>query len=93
MKRLCILLFTLTLLCCLAFAAAAAPIGDADRDGTLTAADARLLLRAAVGLDPVTGELRRNCDPDGDNTLTAADARLILRAAVGLEDRKDWLAA
>ena len=86
MKRLCILLFTLTLLCSLAAAAAAAPIGDADRDGTLTAADARLLLRAAVGLDPVTGELRRDCDPDGDRTLTAADARLTLRAAVGLED-------
>ena len=85
MKRLCLLLFTLTLFCCLALAAAAAPVGDADRDGTLSAADARLVLRAAVGLDPATGELKRNCDPDGDRQITAADARAVLRAAVGLE--------
>ena len=71
----------------------AAP-GDVDLDGKVTAADARLALRAAVELDDhLTDVQRKNADVDGAPGITAADARLILRAAVGLEDRKDWLAA
>ena len=71
----------------------AAP-GDVDLDGKVTAADARLALRAAVGLDDhLTDVQLKNADVDGAPGITAADARLILRAAVGLEDPKDWLAA
>ena len=61
--------------------------GDADADGDVTAADARLALRCAVGLEnylPGSMEFTA-CNVDGDDEVTAADARLILRAAVGLE--------
>ena len=58
--------------------------GDADGDGSISAADARLVLRAAVGLDsPVN---RAIMDVDGDSEITASDARLVLRYSVGLEN-------
>ena len=63
--------------------------GDVDGDGTITPADARLALRASVGLEPniVKGTAAyKIADADGDDTLTPGDARLILRASVGLED-------
>ncbi len=59
--------------------------GDVDTSGDITASDARLVLRAAVGLEKITPEIIAFGDVDNDQTLTASDARLILRAAVGLE--------
>lgn len=59
--------------------------GDADGNGELTSADARLTLRAAVGLWTPSEAVRSLLDVDPDGELTSADARLILRAAVGLE--------
>ncbi len=66
----------------LAFALA---IGDVNGDGTIAAADARLALRASVGLETLTDEQKAAADVDGNPGITAADARLILRASVGLE--------
>ena len=62
--------------------------GDVDGDERVTAADARLALRAAVGLEDYAPGSREflASDVDADGGITAADARLILRAAVGLED-------
>ena len=60
---------------------------DADGDGKVTSADARLALRASVLLEkiqPGTPAFKA-ADADHDNALTPADARLILRASVGLE--------
>lgn len=57
--------------------------GDIDYDGEYTANDARLLLRAAVGLEDIPIQVG---DVDGDGKITANDARLILRKSVGLED-------
>ena len=54
--------------------------GDADGDGKVTAADARAVLRAAVGLEEIPLE---RADADGDGKITAADARAILRKSVG----------
>ena len=56
--------------------------GDADGDGKVTAADARLILRAAVGLEEV--DLERG-DIDGDGKITSSDARSALRISVGEE--------
>ena len=67
--------------------------GDVDGDGIVSAADARLALRAAVGLEdykPGTYEYLVS-DVDFSDDITAADARLILRAAVELEDPAEWL--
>ena len=67
--------------------------GDVDRDGLITAADARSALRKAVGLELYEAGSYEffMCDVDFDGTVTAADARLILRAAVNLEDPNTWL--
>ena len=71
--------------------------GDVDGDGEVTASDARLALRAAVGLDDSaegydfsepTNRCYRAADVDGEAGISASDARLILRAAVGLETLK-----
>ena len=61
--------------------------GDVSGDGEITAEDARLALRGAVGLENFApGSKEYNAaDVDGTEGLSAADARLILRAAVGLE--------
>ena len=62
-------------------------LGDVNGDGKVTAADARLALRRAVGLETYKSGSREflACDADSNGKITAADARKILRAAVGLE--------
>ncbi len=59
--------------------------GDVSGDGKITAADARLTLRASVKLENLDAKQIKAADVDGKAGLTAADARLILRASVGLE--------
>ena len=89
MKKFCAILLTVSLLltCFMPTALAAAP-GDVDADGTVTAADARLALRRAVGLESYAAGSAAfaAADIDADGTVTAADARVILRVAVGLEE-------
>ncbi len=60
-------------------------IGDVDGDGGISSSDARIALRAAVGLEEVTPDMIATVDVDKDKSITASDARLILRASVGLE--------
>lgn len=52
--------------------------GDVDGDGKVTASDARLILRAAVGLEEIDNE---KGDIDGDGKITSADSREALRTA------------
>jgi subtilisin family serine protease len=67
------------------------PSGDVDGDGTVTVADALLVLRAAVGLTPWSATLMYNGDvaplvggaPHPDRKIDLNDALLILRKAVG----------
>ena len=69
----------------------AAALGDVDGKEGVTAADARLALRAAVGLEDYAAGSAEfiAADADRDGSIAAGDARLILRAAVGLE-LLDW---
>ncbi|MBQ7688286.1 MAG: dockerin type I repeat-containing protein [Clostridia bacterium] len=62
-------------------------LGDVDADGGVSASDARLALRLAVGLEqyPAGCAARNAADVTADGSITAEDARRILRAAVGLE--------
>lgn len=61
-------------------------LGDVDEDGAIKAGDARLALRASVGLEPnLTASQLKAADADKDGAIKAGDARLILRASVGLE--------
>lgn len=66
--------------------------GDVNLDGRVTAADARLALRRAVGLETYAEDSVqfRAGDVTRDGRITAADARRILRGAVGLEDPSVW---
>lgn len=65
---------------------------DADKDGAVTAADARFILRKAVGIDYTEGVGWMDwtdivyCDSDENGDIDAADARFALRTAVGLEE-------
>ena len=84
MKKLLVLLALLTACLCCTLTANAV-IGDPDADGDITAADARYVLRAAVGLEHPM-DLAADCsDVDHDGDITAADARLVLRVAVELD--------
>ncbi len=60
-------------------------LGDIDRNGIITAGDARSALRFAASLDEYTAEQFKLANVNGDDRLTAADARDILRVAAGLE--------
>ncbi len=60
-------------------------LGDVDGDNRVSAADARVALRASVELEKLTDQQFLAADVDKNGKLQAADARLILRAAVGLE--------
>ena len=84
-KTLISLLLTLAVALGLFGSARAASVGDLNGDGKITAADARLALRAAVGLDQLSGEKKTLADVNQDGKVTAADARKILRITVGLE--------
>ncbi len=64
--------------------------GDPDGDGKVTANDARLTLRAAVGYVNLAGNPRSAADTDRDGNVTASDARSILRAAVKLDELIDY---
>ena len=58
--------------------------GDIDADGIVSAADARLALRQAVGLEQLTPREIAAADMTGSGKITAEDARTILRIAVNL---------
>ncbi|MBR3595569.1 MAG: hypothetical protein IKL47_01120 [Clostridia bacterium] len=71
--------------------------GDLDSDGIVSSSDARLTLRASVGLENNTSlwfAEAGNVEADeGGSQLTSADARLILRGSVGLENTDAWFEA
>ena len=77
----------LTLMCALpAINVSAAVAGDVDGDNQVTAYDARLALRASVGLEKYSKNSAKfkAADYDGDGSITSQDARSILRLSVGL---------
>ncbi len=65
--------------------------GDIDSDGKISAADARLALRAAANIDTLTGVYSVASDVNSDGKVSAADARQILRVAANLEYFKSTL--
>lgn len=70
---------------------AAAHWGDIDSDGRTTAADARLALRCAVGLEKYGADIIARADFAGQGRLSADAARTLLRIAVGLDSLKGIL--
>ena len=67
--------------------------GDLDGDGKVTPVDARILLRACVGIDTLeTDRETRAADLDFDGKISPQDARWALRTAVGYETGATTLA-
>ena len=64
---------------------AAYKLGDVDSSDKVDATDARLALRAAVGLDKLSDAQTKAADVDKSGVVDATDARIILRVAVGLD--------
>ncbi len=60
------------------------PDGDVDLDGGVTPADARLVLRYAIGLETFSAKQLAHCDFWHDQNITAATARRVLRMSLGL---------
>ncbi len=58
---------------------------DVDGDGNITASDARMALRGAAKINPLTGRFLYAADIDKDGVVTAIDARKILRKAAQLD--------
>ncbi len=65
--------------------------GDLNSDYKITSADARIVLRAAVGLENLSADVIARADFNRHGKLTSGDARTILRIAVGLENLVDIL--
>lgn len=73
-------------LSCVAIAAVTLP-GDANEDGFVKAADARMILQVVAGLKEKTFIKNfANADMIADGELKATDARMILQIVAGLED-------
>lgn len=96
-RMICICLaMVLLTVCCMPFGAAAEETtepnkvisyrpGDLNNDRSIRTDDARLCLRAAVGLETLTPAQTVTAQVAGESGVTSAAARQILRAAVGLE--------
>ena len=65
--------------------------GNVDSTEGIGAGDARLALRAAVGLERLSETAAAAADVDNSGKVDAADARLLLRITVGLEKQEDLL--
>ncbi len=86
-KRILVLLFCASMLLCIPQAGATASLrGDADCDGSVTAADASLVMRYAVRLATLSSEGMQNADANLDDSVDASDAAVILRHLVKLVD-------
>ncbi len=60
-------------------------LGDVKTDGYVTAADARLALRASANLEKLDEKQTFAADVNIDGKVTAADARQILRVSAGID--------
>ena len=85
MKKLLCLLVTLCLLWCAALPAAARAVtpGDVNADGQISAKDALLILRQAVGKEKLSGAALQAADVTGKGDPNAVDALYVLQKAVG----------
>ena len=63
-------------------------VGDANLDGSITAADARIILRISAKIDTLEkyNITIANIDANFDGSITAADARIVLRVSAKLQE-------
>ena len=86
-NKLLITASVIIMLLTLGLSANAALVGDVTGDGDgITALDARMILRASVGLETLSEEALLLADTNLDGNITALDARTVLRMSVDLEE-------
>ena len=66
-------------------------LGDANNDGKVTAADARLVLRMSAKIDSYSDAQISYLDLNKDGKITAADARLLLRISAKIESIEKYM--
>lgn len=84
-KKMMALALSLLIACSMGLSVLAAVSGDLNSDNKISAADARLILRCAVGMEDMTSTQMTAGDLNMDGQITAADARTALRLSVGLD--------
>ncbi len=86
MKKILIACSVIIMLLCLNVTVFAAYLGDIDGNGTLTASDARAILRHSAKLESIAEEILPLADVDKNGNVNAADARLALRMGAKLDE-------
>lgn len=61
-------------------------LGDIDGNGSITTADARMILEAVMNTRVLDAAQMKAADYNSDGNVDASDARLVLRKAVGISD-------
>ena len=84
-KKILALALSLLIAFSMGLTALAVVSGDMNSDNKVSAADARLILRCAVGLEDITSTQMTAGDLNMDGQITATDARTALRISVGLD--------
>ena len=79
-----ILALAMTFACSAALASENVLIGDCNGDGSVSSADASMILRYLVGMANSSEHMSLVADTDGNGTINANDASLILRYLIGL---------
>lgn len=86
MKKLISMILALSIMMtmCIPVFADVTRLGDVNRDGKISAVDARMVLQVVAGLLTETSERKYYGDVNGDGKLSAVDARMILQIVAGI---------
>ncbi len=84
MKKIISLVLVVSMVLSLSIVAFAVKKGDVNKDGAVTALDARDVLQHAAGLKTLSSAEQERADYNGDGNVSAIDARKILQVAAGL---------
>lgn len=84
-----LIVFLLMILLCIGASAKVVLLGDVDMNGTVTASDARTVLRVSAQLEEADENIFPVADADKDGRITSSDARKILRIASKLDKNEN----
>lgn len=84
-KLLPLLIAMLVVVCALPLSANALLVGDCDNDGKINSADAALILRHTVRINPLEGSDWYAADANGNGSVDSSDAAMVLRHVVALD--------
>ncbi len=86
MKKMMVACLVFVLILITSISAFAAYLGDINNDGSVSAADARIILRHSAKIESIADEKISIADVDKNGNVNAADARLALRMSAKLDE-------